>query len=217
MLDMRAQTALIALLLSVVALGAQKAVPAKGDLFDEIYQRSLPQTNTLKTNRANFTETTTTTLLSTPLVAEGTLVAVRPSDLLITYTKPDRKILRMDAKKLLFIWPDRHVRQESDVETAQKRVQHYFVDKSPDDLRKNFTIRASEDPQKPGTYLVELVPTRKQIKEGVARIDLWLEKSTLMLATMRMTFPNGDTKTMALRDVEINVPVDLAALEKETR
>jgi outer membrane lipoprotein-sorting protein len=61
------------------------------------------------------------------------------------------------------------------------------------------------------------VPTRKQIKEGVARIELWLDKSTLMLATMRMTFPNGDTKTMALRDVEMNVPVDLAALEKETR
>jgi len=216
MLDMRAQTALLVLMLGV-ALGAQKATPAKGDLFDEIYQRSLPQTNTLKTIRAKFTETTTSTLLSTPLVAEGTLVAVRPSDLLITYTKPDRKILRMDAKKLLFVWPDRHVRQESDIEQAQKRVQHYFVDKSPDDLRKHFTIHASEDAQKPGTYLVELVPTRKQIKEGVARIELWLDKSTLMLATMRMTFPNGDTKTMALRDVEMNVPVDLAALEKETR
>jgi outer membrane lipoprotein-sorting protein len=179
MLDMRAQTALSAvltvLLLSVAALGAQKAAPAKGDLFDEIYQRSVPQTNTLKTIRAKFTETTTSTLLSTPLVAEGTLVAVRPSDLLITYTKPDRKILRMDAKKLLFVWPDRHVRQESDIEQAQKRVQHYFVDKSPDDLRKHFTIHASEDAQKPGTYLVDLVPTRKQIKEGVARIELWLD------------------------------------------
>jgi outer membrane lipoprotein-sorting protein len=221
MLDMRAQTALPALLavllLSVAGLGAQKPATSKGDLFDEIYQRSLPQTATLKTIRARFTETTTSSLLSTPLVAEGTLVAVRPSDLLITYTKPDRKILRMDAKKLLFIWPDRHVRQESDVEQTQKRVQHYFVDKSPDDLRKNFTIRASEDAQKPGTYLVDLVPTRKQIKEGVSRIELWLDKSTLMLATMRMTFPNGDTKTMALHDVEMNVPVDLAALEKETR
>jgi len=214
MLDMRAQTALLVLMLSV-ALVAQKAAPAKGDLFDEIYQRSLPQTNTLKTIRAKFTETTTSTLLSTPLVAEGTLVAVRPSDLLITYTKPDRKILRMDAKTLLFVWPDRHVRQQSDIEQAQKRVQHYFVDKSPDDLRKHFAIHASEDAQKPGTYLIDLVPTRKQIKEGVARIELWLDKSTLMLASMRMTFPNGDTKTMVLRDVEMNVPVDLPALEKQ--
>jgi outer membrane lipoprotein-sorting protein len=188
----------------------------KADLFDEIYQRSQPIVSSLKTIRARFTETTTSSLLATPLVAEGTLVAVRPADLFITYTKPDRKIVRMDAKKLLFIWPERHLRQESDIEQAQKRVQHYFVDKSPDELRKHFTIRATEDAQKPGTYLVALTPTRKQIKEGVSRIDLWIDKASMMLSSMRMTFPNGDTKTMALHDVEVNPPVDLAALDRET-
>jgi outer membrane lipoprotein-sorting protein len=191
--------------------------PLKADLFDEIYRRSQPIASTLKTIRAHFTETTTSSLLATPLVAEGTLVAVRPSDLLITYTKPDRKILRMDAKKLVFIWPDRHVRQESDIEQAQKRVQRYFVDKSPDELRRHFTIHASEDPRRAGTYLVELVPTRKQIKEGLFRIELWIDKSSLMLSSMRMTFPNGDTKTMGLQDVEMNAPVDLASLDAETR
>jgi outer membrane lipoprotein-sorting protein len=207
---------LLALMLGGLLVADQKPA-TKGDLFDDIYQRSLPMAASLKTIRAHFTETTTSSLLATPLVAEGTLVAVRPVDLLITYTKPDRKILRMDAKKLLFLWPDRHLRQESDIEQAQKRVQHYFVDKSPDDLRKHFTIHASEDTQKPGTYLVDLVPTRKQIKEGVSRIELWLDKSSLMLSGMRMTFPNGDTKTLVLRDVETNVPVDLESLEKETR
>jgi outer membrane lipoprotein-sorting protein len=216
MLGMRAQHGRGPLLLALCTLLLLGAGPAaKGDLFDEIYQRSLPQASSLKTIRARFTETTTSSLLATPLVAEGTLVAVRPSDLLITYTKPDRKILRMDAKKLLFIWPDRHLRQESDIEQAQKRVQHYFVDKSPDELRKHFTITASEDAQK-GLYLIDMVATRKQIKEGVSRIELTIDKASLMLSTMRMTFPNGDTKTMALHDVELNVPVDLAALEKET-
>jgi outer membrane lipoprotein-sorting protein len=194
---------------------AKKEDP-KADLFDEIYRRSQPIVSTLKTIRAKFTETTTSSLLAQPLVAEGTLVAVRPADLFITYTKPDRKIVRMDAKKLLFIWPERHLRQESDIEQAQKRVQHYFVDKSPDELRKHFTIEARDDPQKAGTYLVALTPTRKQIKEGVSRIDLWIDKQSMMLSSMRMTFPNGDTKTMALHDVEMNTPVDLAALDRET-
>jgi len=229
MLGMRAQHAsrlfrVVASGLIVAALWAARAhadagpkPPAKADLFDEIYQRSQPMASTLKTIRARFTETTTSSLLAKPLVAEGTLVAVRPSDLLITYTKPDRKILRMDAKKLLFIWPERHLREESDIEQAQKRVQHYFVDQSPDELRKHFTIRASEDPQKPGMYLIDLVPTRKQIKEGVSRIELWIDKQSMMLSSMRMTFPNGDTKTMVLQDVEMNVPIDAAALNGETR
>ncbi len=222
MLSMRAQHAGIAAILAIavtVAAAVAAVVDAapKGDLFDEIYQRSLPMASTLKTIRARFTETTTSSLLAKPLVAEGTLVAVRPTDLLITYTKPDRKILRMDAKKLLFIWPDRHIREESDIEQAQKRVQHYFIDKSPDELRKHFTIQASDDTQKAGTYLVSMTPTRKQIKEGVSRIDLWIDKPSLMLTSMRMTFPNGDTKTMVLQDVEINVPVDAATLNADTK
>jgi outer membrane lipoprotein-sorting protein len=222
MLSMRAQHAGIAAILAiaviVAAAGARASTAApKGDLFDEIYQRSLPMASSLKTIRARFTETTTSSLLAKPLVAEGTLVAVRPSDLLITYTRPDRKILRMDAKKLLFIWPDRHIREESDIEQAQKRVQHYFIDKSPDELRKHFTIQASDDTQKAGTYLVSMTPTRKQIKEGVSRIDLWIDKPSLMLTSMRMTFPNGDTKTMVLQDVEINVPVDAATLNADTK
>jgi outer membrane lipoprotein-sorting protein len=227
MLAMRAQhaarpiraaiSAISTLVVAALALGAAPASAPKHDLFDEIYQRSLPMASSLKTIRATFVETTTSSLLAKPLVAEGTLVAVRPADLLITYTKPDKKILRMDAKKLLFIWPDRHIREESDIEQAQKRVQHYFIDKSPDELRKHFTIQASEDPQKAGTYLVSMTPTRKQIKEGVSKIDLWIDKQSLMMTTMRMTFPNGDTKTMVLRDVEINVPVDAATLDSETR
>ncbi len=222
MLSMRAQHAGIAAILAIAvtvaaAVAASGAAAPKGDLFDEIYQRSLPMASTLKTIRARFTETTTSSLLAKPLVAEGTLVAVRPTDLLITYTKPDRKILRMDAKKLLFIWPDRHIREESDIEQAQKRVQHYFIDKSPDELRKHFTIQASDDTQKAGTYLVSMTPTRKQIKEGVSRIDLWIDKPSLMLTSMRMTFPNGDTKTMVLQDVEINVPVDAATLNADTK
>ncbi len=211
-------TAILAIAVIVAAAGARASTAApKGDLFDEIYQRSLPMASSLKTIRARFTETTTSSLLAKPLVAEGTLVAVRPSDLLITYTRPDRKILRMDAKKLLFIWPDRHIREESDIEQAQKRVQHYFIDKSPDELRKHFTIQASDDTQKAGTYLVSMTPTRKQIKEGVSRIDLWIDKPSLMLTSMRMTFPNGDTKTMVLQDVEINVPVDAATLNADTK
>jgi outer membrane lipoprotein-sorting protein len=207
-----------AMLMACVTLAADatRKKTEKADLFDEIYQRSQPMLSTLKTIRAKFTETTTSSLLAQPLVAEGTLVAVRPVDLFITYTRPDRKIVRMDAKKLLFVWPERHLRQESDIEQAQKRVQHYFVDKSPDELRKHFVIHATEDPQKPGQYLVDLVPKRKQIKEGVSKIDLWIDKQSMILSSMRMTFPNGDTKTMVLRDVEMNPPVDLAALERET-
>ena len=102
-----------------------------------------PIEQSLKTIRARFTEETTSSLLTRPLVAEGTLIVVRPSDIVLTYTKPERKTLRLDAGQLLFVWPDRGLRETKDIRESQARVQRYFVNKSPDELRRHFTIAAS--------------------------------------------------------------------------
>jgi outer membrane lipoprotein-sorting protein len=181
------------------------------DLFDEIYKRSAATEASLKTIKAHFIEETTSSLLAKPLIAEGTLEASRPSDLVLTYTKPEKKTIRVNATTMVFSWPDRNINETSDISQAQKRVQQYFVNKSPDELRKHFAIAASEDPKKPGTYLLAMTPKRKQIQQGMSRLDLWLTKDTLMLAAMRMTFPNGDAKTMTFDQVQLNAPVAAAS------
>jgi len=194
-----------------VAATAQAGAP---DLFDEIYKRGQPLEKSLKTIRAHFTETTTSSLLTKPLVAEGEVLAVRPSDILLTYTKPERKLLRIDATTLLFVWPDRRLREARDIRESQARVQKYFIDKSPDDLRRVFTITTTEEKAPAGgpAWRVELVPKRKQIQQGVTRIELWIDQATSMLSTMTMTFAGGDTKTMTFTHVEINPPITVADL-----
>jgi Outer membrane lipoprotein carrier protein LolA len=177
------------------------------DLFDEIYERSRPMEQSLKTIRARFTEETTSSLLTRPLTAEGTLLVVRPSDVVLTYTKPERKTLRLDAERLLFEWPARGLRDSKNIRESQARVRKYFVDKSPSELRKHFTIAASEDRARAGTWRIEMVPTRKQIEQELSRLDLWVRQDTMMLDAMRMTFPGGDTKTMTFTDVVVNQPV----------
>lgn len=198
----------IVLLMAGPFTGADAAAKDQ-DLFDEIYKRSAPIEASLKTVKAHFVEETTSSLLAKPLVAEGTLEASRPSDLLLTYTKPEKKTVRVNATTLTLLWPDRGMNEQRDIAQSQKRVQQYFVNKSPDELRKHFGIVASEDPKRPGTYLLAMTPKRKQIQQGVSKLDLWLSKETLMLDAMRMTFPNGDTKTMTFDHVEMNVPVSL--------
>ena len=201
---------------TLAAITFAAAVPvragAPADLFDEIYRRGQPIEASLKTIRARFTETTTSALLVKPLVAEGTLLAVRPHDILLTYTKPERRLVRIDATTLRLLWPDRQLRESKDIRESQARVQKYFVDKTPDQLRSHFTITAEEDRARPGTWHVTMVPKRKQIKQGVTRIDLWLAQKTSLLETMTLTFAGGDTKTMAFSQVEVNPPITLADL-----
>ena len=61
------------------------------DAFDELYERGRPIEATLRTIRARFTETTTSSLLVQPLVAEGTLIVRRPHDVVLRYSKPGRE------------------------------------------------------------------------------------------------------------------------------
>ena len=79
------------------------------DLFDEIYARSRGIEASLKTVTARFTETTTSSLLSRPLVAHGTLAVQRPSKIVLHYTEPEQRTLLIDQDRLTLAWPSRGV------------------------------------------------------------------------------------------------------------
>jgi len=207
MLVMRLQLAQLArlfVLLLALAGAGTAAAPAPADLFDDLFARSQPIDATVKTIQASFTETTESPLLRKPLVAEGTLHVVRPHDVEMVYTKPEKKTVTIKGGQLTLIAPDRSFKQERDISQALARIDKYFVDKSPKELRKHFTIAASEDKERAGTYRIEMTPKRKQIEQGLTRLELWLRKDTLMLDAMRMHFPGEAIKMMEFRDVVLN-------------
>jgi outer membrane lipoprotein-sorting protein len=94
-----------------------------------------------------------------------------------------------------------------DVTEIRKKVDHYFTNASPDQLRRAFTVRAFLDPDVQDSYQIDLLPKRKQIKAGLDRLQLWVGRTSLMLSQMRITFAGGDTDVFKLEDVELNVPL----------
>ncbi len=208
----RRRLSVVALLCAALAIGAAPAqkAGARGDLFDELFKEGQAKNGGLKTLTASFVETTTSTLLTKPLVSSGTLAVERPSRIVMRYAQPDDRVVLIDGDTLTMSWPSKNVRQSKDIGAAQKRIQKYFVDSGPNELRGHFTISAREATDRPGTYLVDMIPKRKQIQEGLAKLELWVDRSTQLMAAMRMTFPNGDTKLMTFTDVKPNAPVDPA-------
>ena len=206
MLVMRLQPArLLVLLLVLTGVGIAAApAPAPADLFDEIYARSQPIDATVKTINASFTETTLSPLLKKPIVAEGTVHVVRPLDVEMIYAKPERKTITIKDGRLVLDMPERKMKQERDISESLGRIEKYFVAKSPKELRRHFTIAASEDKERAGTYRIDMTPKRKQIEQGLTRLELWLRKDTLLLDAMRMHFPGEAIKMMEFRDVVVN-------------
>jgi outer membrane lipoprotein-sorting protein len=187
------------------ALGRGGASPP--DTFDDLYRRGQQKNGALRTLTAVFTETTTSTLLARPLTARGTLAVERPDRVALRYAEPDAHVVMIDGDRMTVSWPSRGVHRTRDIGAAQTRVQKYFVDGSPGDLRSHFQIDAREAEDRPG-YVVTMLPRRRQIKSGLTRLELWIDPVSLLMTSMRMTFPNGDTKLMTFSEVKTNVPVD---------
>ncbi len=198
----------------VAAKPPQQTVAAD-DSFDGIYRRGSQMNANLKTLTARFTETTTSSLLTRPLVAHGTVAVQRPSRVVLKYEEPEERIVLIDGDHLTVSWPGRRIKQVTNVASAQRRVQKYFVDSTSAELRSNFEIDGQKANDRPGTYCLTMVPKRKQIREGLTRLELWLDQTSLLLSAMRMTFPNGDTKLMVLSDVISNAPLDPAIFRIE--
>ena len=107
----------------------------------------------------------------------------------------------IDNNKMTMTWPSRQV---MDVGAAMGRVQRYFVEGSAADLRRQFDIDDKQTNDRPGTFRVAMVPKQKRIREALDKLELWVDRESFLLSSMRMTFANGDTKTMTFENVVPN-------------
>lgn len=185
---------------------APRAITGR-DLFDDLYERGQKQNAGLKTLTAAFTETSTSALLAKPLVERGVVYVERPSRVALRYSDPDTRTVVIDGDRMSMTWPAARIDTVKDIAAAQRRIQKYFIDSSAKELRSHFDVAAHEADDRPAAYLVTMIPKRKQILEGITRLELWIDQKTLLLAAMRMTFPGGDTKTMTFADVKVNLPI----------
>jgi len=154
-------------------------------------------------------------LLAKPTVSRGTLLAARPPRLLLRYTSPESKVVAMSGTRLVVAWPERGESETVDITETMKRVNQYFTNADPKQLRRLFTVKAFVDPEAEKAYQIEMVPKRKQIGQGLERLQLWLHRDTLMLVQMKMSFPGGDSNTFRIDEAEMNVPLDPKAFDVE--
>jgi outer membrane lipoprotein-sorting protein len=200
----------IALVVALVTVAAPWQAPAAStrESFDDLYRRGQLTNAAITTLTAQFTESTTSSLLTRPLVSRGTLAVQRPSRVILRYADPELRVVLIHGNRMTMSWPSREVRRESDIRRAQERVQRYFLNGSAAELRREFDIELRATSERQGTYEVALRPKRKQIRETLTRLDLWVNPSSSLLAAMRMTFENGDTKTMTFENVVTNPVLD---------
>lgn len=193
-----------------------KATPPT-DPFDEIFRRGAPVERTLRTVSASFVETSTSTLLKAPQVARGTLVGRRPNQVRLDYTGADARTVIVNGNSLSIDWPARTLHDTRDIGGTMRRAERFFVLTSPAELRKHFDITTIEAPGRKGTWQVTFTPRRRQMRDGVSRVHLWIDQPSLHLQALKMDYPGGDARLMEFTDVRLNPPVDAQAFTPAPR
>src|SRR3977135_3046788 len=95
--------AVLCLVSCVLAASTQKAArqsAAGHESFDDFYERGQRANASLKTLTAHFVETTTSSLLTTPLVARGRLAVERPSRVVVHYEAPEAHLVLIDGNRM---------------------------------------------------------------------------------------------------------------------
>lgn len=191
-----------------LALAAAGSAAHAGDLFDEIYRKGAPLERSLATVSARFVETTTSTLLTAPLVSRGTLIARRPDQVRLDYTGTDARTVVIAGGVLALDWPRRGLRESRDIRVPLRRAERFLNASSPDELRRHFDIVAVDATDRPTSWQVTFTPKRRQLRDGVTRVRLWIDQASLLLQAMQMDYPGGDTTLMEFADMRINPPLD---------
>ena len=183
--------------------------------FDDLYLQGQKANANLKTLTARFTEATTSSLLTVPLTAQGIIAVERPSRIVLRYREPEVRVIVIDGNRMTLSWPGRNLRQTRDIGAPLRRVQKYFVDGTAADLLREFDVTTRVATDRTGSYELLMTPKRKQIREGLAGLDLWIERSSMLLTAMRMRFANGESKLMTFEDIKINTTIDPALFSEE--
>ena len=190
-----------------VALAGGTGAYLRADLFDEIHERAAPIERTLQSVSARFVETSTSTLLRAPQVATGTLVARRPRQLRLEYTGTDPRTVLVDGDRMSLSWPGRHLNEARDIGGMMRRAGRFLEAGSPVELRKHFDIEAVVASDRPGTWRVTFIPKRARMRDGLSRVLLWIDQTSLVLRALKMEYPGGDTRLLEFADVRLNPPV----------
>ena len=114
----------------------------------------------------------------------------------------------IDGKRLVLSWPGRNIHQTRNIGQMQGRVQKYFVDSDPDELRRSFDITVSDaEKRRRRRPCRRCVPKRKQIREGLTP-SRFVDRSIVAAARGDAhDVCDGDTKLMTLEDVVPNAPI----------
>lgn len=156
--------------------------------------------------QSNFTQEKILSALTEKIVSKGKFWFKRSNKVRIEYTRPFVYLMVMNGDKMLI----RDEQKESRINVKSNRlfqqVNRIMIDCVQGTIleSKDFTSKVFEDKN---TYLLEMTPTSKSLREFFQTIVLVVDKNNYSANTIEMNEPSGDKTTISFTDKKLNTQI----------
>ncbi len=156
---------------------------------------------------ANFDQKRETSLAQEPLLSSGVIKFKRPDRIHFIYSRPEPMEIALDGKN---VWVYRPGQLEAEkYSLGNRRVSQYLgsvtgiFEKTFAQLGEKYALSylGSEGE---GVYRFRLEPREERVRKFLARVDLWIDKSSGAIVRFEMAEANRDRVTLEFKDLQIN-------------
>ncbi|MCP3980062.1 MAG: outer membrane lipoprotein carrier protein LolA [bacterium] len=192
------------ILLLLVALAVAPAASAAEDLA-EVLDRFDAVQDEIETLSAEFTETTTHSLLKDPIEAEGRFFLTKPNAIRWEYSSPEEMKFVIAENQYTGYFPRQKRAEKRNIQRWADHLFRFFgLGQGSKELSKFYNISLADAQEDDDRVLLLLHPKKKRARKRVQEVRFFLGRSNNLPVRVEYLSKGGDTRVIEFRDIQVN-------------
>ena len=191
---------------------AMTATAGAAELTDARKQEVIARINSavsrLHTMSCSFVQTKHLSLLSDKMVSEGRMYYSQPDRLRWEYTSPYKYLFIFNGNKVYVGNDSRKDVIDTNTNKVFKEVARIMMSTVTGTALSNAADFDTEAAEEKGSWVVTLVPRKKEMRRMFAKITMTFSKSASMISELSIYEKNGDRTDIKFKDVLSDAKVD---------
>ena len=191
---------------------AMTATAGAAELTDARKQEVIARINSavsrLHTMSCSFVQTKHLSLLSDKMVSEGRMYYSQPDRLRWEYTSPYKYLFIFNGNKVYVGNDSRKDVIDTNTNKIFKEVARIMMSTVTGTALSNAADFDTEAAEEKGSWVVTLVPRKKEMRRMFAKITMTFSKSASMISELSIYEKNGDRTDIKFKDVLSDAKVD---------
>lgn len=191
---------------TLLAWGVGTARAQAAPNLEDVLARFDAVQNSILTLSAEFRETTQNPLLLDPISASGRFFMTKPDSIRWEYTQPEEMRFVIASDIYTGYFPEQKRAERRNIQRWSEHIFRFFgLGQGSVELGKFYDISldtASND--RPGTYLLQLEPSKRRVRKRVDEVHFWLDASTYLPVRVEYVGKDGSSRVIEFDDIRLN-------------